>query len=236
LINLIYKNIRVDNRFYRRIDAILFDLKYLHENAATFNLPRSDIVKNAKIIWQTASEIIKSPSKTKDDVSAVYHRMVETFEWSQPENSDSEEEDQEDENTDERPRKKFTKKQDLLNPKQWKRDCNDLLDDMFKHPLSDPFREPVSGIEYPDYQRIVSTPMDLTMVRESLHSGEYNTPTELQKDVQLIFKNSRTYNTNSKSKVWTMTTKLEEWFEKRMMKLLYEWRRTKRKISGVMNC
>jgi bromodomain and WD repeat domain-containing protein 1/3 len=223
----------VDNRFYRRIDAILFDLKFIYENAASFNLPKSDIVKNAKIIWQTASDIIKSPLKTKDDVSAVYHRFVETFEWSQSDSSDSDEKEESPNQGRGLRHQKISKKQDPLNPKQWKRDCNDLLNDMFKHPLSDPFREPVSEIEYPDYHRIVSTPMDLTMVRESLHSGEYDTPTELQKDIQLIFKNSRTYNTNSRSKVWTMTTKLEEWFEKRMMKLLYEWRKTKRKIAVV---
>jgi hypothetical protein len=118
------------------------------------------------------------------------------------------------------------------NPKQWKRDCNELLDEMFANPLSEPFREPVSEIEYPDYHRFIATPMDLSTVRESLLIGEYQTPVDLQKDVALMFRNSKQYNTDSKSKILTITTKLEAWFEKRMSRLLHDWRRTKRRLSG----
>ena len=75
-----------------------------------------------------------------------------------------------------------------------------------------------SEIEFPDYHRYIATPMDLSTVRESLQVGDYNSPVDFQKDVKLIFKNSKDFNTNSKSKVLGMTYKLEEWFEQRIGK------------------
>ena len=89
---------RVENHFYRRIDAIKHDLKYIFTNAASFNRPRSDIVRNAKIISKVACEIVGDTSKTKDDVSQLYHRLVESFEWSE---SDSDEESENDDSNDE---------------------------------------------------------------------------------------------------------------------------------------
>jgi bromodomain and WD repeat domain-containing protein 1/3 len=41
---------RLDNRFYRRVEALKFDLKHIALNAESFNEPRSDIVKLARII------------------------------------------------------------------------------------------------------------------------------------------------------------------------------------------
>ena len=98
-----------------------------------------------------------------------------------------------------------------MNPKQWKRDCYELINEMFKNTLSEPFREPVSEIDYPDYHRFIATPMDLSNVRESLNCGDYQSPVDLLKDVALIFKNSKNFNTNPKSKVLAMTNKLEAW-------------------------
>ena len=103
---------------------------------------------------------------------------------------------------------------------------------MFANPLSEPFREPVSEIHYPEYHRLIATPIDLSSVRESLLIGEYQTPVDLQKDVALMFRNSKQFNTDSKSKILTITAKLEAWFDKRMSRLLHEWRRTKRRLSA----
>ena len=66
---------RVDNHFYRRIDAIIHDLQYIAINAQSFNIPKSDIVRNATIVTKLAIEIVKDTSKTKDDVSQIYHRI-----------------------------------------------------------------------------------------------------------------------------------------------------------------
>ncbi len=241
---------RIDNHFYRRIDAMLYDVGYIHTNAASFNRPRSDIVKNAKIITKLIKEIVQDPSKTKDDVSSIYHRLQSNFQWSdQDEDEKAEDEDQENEDTEEeeeeeneeenspgssrskRSSKSLSKSPPTLNPKKWKHDCNELLNDMCSNQLSVPFRQPVSEVDYPDYHRCITTPMDLATVRESLHIGDYASPVDFQKDVLLIFKNSREYNTDKKAKIWSMTNKLEDWFEEHFRDVLHEWRKTIRRIA-----
>jgi len=41
---------RLDSRFYRRLEALKFDIKYIATNAESFNRPKTDIVKKARII------------------------------------------------------------------------------------------------------------------------------------------------------------------------------------------
>ena len=41
---------RLDNRFYRRREALIFDIKHIALNAESFNRVKSDIVKKARII------------------------------------------------------------------------------------------------------------------------------------------------------------------------------------------
>ena len=102
---------------------------------------------------------------------------------------------------------------------------------MHSLPFSVPFREPVSEIEFPDYHRYINTPMDLTTVKESLHIGDHSDPAEFAKDVRLIFKNSKEYNTDPKSKILAMTHKLENWFEERIGDLIHEWKMTNRRLT-----
>ncbi|TRY75830.1 hypothetical protein TCAL_08567 [Tigriopus californicus] len=277
---------RIDNKFYRRIDAIEYDIKYVASNAASFNRPRSDIVRNAKIITKLILEIIHDPTKSQDDVSSIYHRLVENFVWSENEdyepdlgnprtsghsngqddahtansddsNESSDDDDDDDDDDDEEEeeedgsddpgegpsssgrslRKKKKKKKinqsppATLNPKKWKHDCNELLSDMAAHPLSVPFREPVSELEFPDYFKHITTPMDISTVRESLLIGEFDSPHEFRRDVHLIFRNSREYNTDPKAKILSMTLKLEAWFEQRINPIIAEWKRTTRRLA-----
>lgn len=73
-------------------------------------------------------------------------------------------------------------------------------------------REAVSEIEFPDYCRIITTPMDLSLMRESLRVGEYSSPLDLRDDMELMFRNSLRYNTDKKSRVVLMTKRLKEFF------------------------
>ena len=73
--------------------------------------------------------------------------------------------------------------------------------------FSEPFRTPVSAIDFPDYARCIATPMDLSTVRESLQIGDYGSPLDFQKDMDLIFVNSRKYNTIPGSRVLKMTNR-----------------------------
>lgn len=98
--------------------------------------------------------------------------------------------------------------------------CRELLQVVINSPDSQPFREPVDLVEHPgnnfslkeeqgifinlnnlDYLQIIDTPMDLQTVKEELLSGNYETPMDFSKDMKLIFQNSRSYNTNQRSRV-----------------------------------
>uniref|UniRef100_A0A0K2UST4 Bromo domain-containing protein n=1 Tax=Lepeophtheirus salmonis TaxID=72036 RepID=A0A0K2UST4_LEPSM len=215
---------RVDNNFYRRIASIEYDLKYIFENAEAFNVPKSDIVKNAKILVRLAGEIINDPGKNKDNVSEIYHNLVQNFLWS------SSDEDAVEENP--RVKKLLTKNSsESLNPKKWKQDCDDLLTKTLDQPFSGPFRGPVSEIEFPDYHRFIVTPMDLSSVRESLMIGNFNSPVDFQKDIHLMISNSRVFNTNPKSKILIMTNQLEKWIEPKIADLISNWKKTNRRLT-----
>jgi hypothetical protein len=43
--------------------------------------------------------------------------------------------------------------------------------------------------------------MDLSTVKDKLFNDKYETPNEFYNDMRLIFQNSRTYNTNKRSRV-----------------------------------
>ena len=106
-----------------------------------------------------------------------------------------------------------------------------MLEEMQELSFSEPFRTPVSAIDFPDYHRTIATPMDLSTVRESLQIGDYGSPLDFQKDMDLIFINSRKYNTNPGSRVLRMTNRLEEWFDVHILPLIRDWRRTNRRLA-----
>jgi bromodomain and WD repeat domain-containing protein 1/3 len=60
---------------------------------------------------------------------------------------------------------------------------------------------PVDQLEHADYYQVIDTPMDLCIVKEDLLGGNYESPLEFCKDMRLIFINSKSYNTNKRSRV-----------------------------------
>lgn len=48
---------RLEHRFYRRLDALKFDIKHIALNAEQFNRPLTDIVKKARIIRDLCLQI-----------------------------------------------------------------------------------------------------------------------------------------------------------------------------------
>ena len=47
---------------------------------------------------------------------------------------------------------------------------------------------------YPEYYEHIAEPMDLKTVAEKIQKGQYKEITELEKDLQLIFSNARSFN------------------------------------------
>ena len=68
---------RLENHFYRRVDAVKFDANYIELNAQTFNESGSDIVKKAKLISALISQFIDD--QLCFDPMEIYSRLVENY-------------------------------------------------------------------------------------------------------------------------------------------------------------
>ena len=85
-----------------------------------------------RILTDLVLRIIQDPSL--EDVNAEYHSLVKNFKW-------------EDTLEARKPGRKAapTKKESPVNPKQWKHDCNELLNRMAARDDSEPFRQVGGG-------------------------------------------------------------------------------------------
>ncbi|KAL3921486.1 MAG: hypothetical protein SGILL_002724 [Bacillariaceae sp.] len=68
----------------------------------------------------------------------------------------------------------------------------------YSEPAMTHFEQPVSVMSFPDYMKIVQTPMDLQTVERRTKSGQYLTPEDFEYDMILIFQNCITYNSQRK--------------------------------------
>ncbi|XP_011162535.1 PH-interacting protein isoform X2 [Solenopsis invicta] len=211
---------RFENHFYRRITSAQFDVRYLATNAEQFNEPHSHIVKKARIVTDLCLRIIKETIDV--DVAAVYHQLNDTYHSSESEV----------ENRPSTSRLRSTRKKNLYAQEfsqDWKLACRQLLETLWQCEDSIPFREPVDRLEHPEYHQIIDTPMDLRTVKEDLLGGNYEVPAEFAKDMKLIFTNSRNYNTNKRSKIYSMTIRLSAMFEDHMHRILLNWKSARRR-------
>ncbi|KAJ8126534.1 hypothetical protein O1611_g7104 [Lasiodiplodia mahajangana] len=69
-----------------------------------------------------------------------------------------------------------------------------LLSDMQTHQAAWPFWDPVNGDDNPDYYKIITEPMDLSIMWTKLEADQYPTPREFLRDAHRLFKNCRKYN------------------------------------------
>ncbi|XP_055320942.1 bromodomain and WD repeat-containing protein 3 isoform X2 [Sitodiplosis mosellana] len=208
---------RFENHFYRRIASAQFDVRYLATNAEKFNQSDSHIVKNARIITDLCLRIIQD---SDIDVNAVYHQLVATY------TSDSDDQNPGTSTGHITPSgRRRSRRNAALNSSgssgsgDWRDKCRQVLEIIWNHEDSEPFREPVDTIDHPDYLQVIDTPMDLRTVKEDLLGSNYQSKMEFLKDVRMIFTNSRHYNTNPRSRIYTMTLRLSNLFEEQMKKI-----------------
>nr|XP_033801417.1 transcription initiation factor TFIID subunit 1 isoform X1 [Geotrypetes seraphini] len=69
-----------------------------------------------------------------------------------------------------------------------------IINDMRDHPNTYPFHTPVNGKVVKDYYKIITRPMDLQTLRENVRKRMYPSREEFREQVELIVKNSATYN------------------------------------------
>ncbi|XP_072302465.1 transcription initiation factor TFIID subunit 1 isoform X2 [Eucyclogobius newberryi] len=69
-----------------------------------------------------------------------------------------------------------------------------IINDMRDHPNTYPFHTPVNAKVVKDYYKIINRPMDLQTLRENVRKRLYPSRDEFREAVELIVKNSATYN------------------------------------------
>uniref|UniRef100_A0A8C5CE24 Bromodomain and WD repeat domain containing 1 n=1 Tax=Gadus morhua TaxID=8049 RepID=A0A8C5CE24_GADMO len=190
--------LRLINRFYRRLSALIWDARYIAHNARTFNEPRSKIAHSAKLITNVLQKFVNDPSCT--DIMEIYNAVEEM--------------DDDDERSEEV----------LPDRDAWKGQCKSLINYIFDCEDSEPFRQPVNPNNYPDYLDIIHAPMDFGTVKRVLEDDRYDNPIELCKDTRLIFANARAYTPNKRSKIYSMTLRLSAFFEERIRRILSEYK------------
>ncbi|XP_069462392.1 PH-interacting protein isoform X2 [Ambystoma mexicanum] len=216
---------RLENRFYRRLSSLMWEVRYIEHNTRTFNEPASPIVKCAKFVTDLLLHFIKD--QTCYDIIPLYNRIKKKV------LSDSEEEEEEKDITIPGssttkgkihfPKRKLRKRAQSYDIHAWKKQCQELLNLIFQCEDSEPFRQPVDLVEYPDYRSIIDSPMDFTTVKESLEAGNYGSPIELCNDVRLIFSNSKSYTPSKRSRIYSMSLRLSAFFEERISSVLTDY-------------
>uniref|UniRef100_A0A672I2C8 Bromodomain and WD repeat domain containing 1 n=1 Tax=Salarias fasciatus TaxID=181472 RepID=A0A672I2C8_SALFA len=213
--------LRLMNRFYRRLSALIWDARYIAHNARTFNEPRSKIAHSAKIITNVLQKFVNDPSCT--DIMEIYSAVEDM-------DDDDEEEDTEAPGTSSGHRLRQVRRNtmDDLHPRNndnaWKEQCKSLLNYIFECEDSEPFRQPVDPQNYPDYHAIIDTPMDFGTVKRTLEEDHYENPVELCKDTRLIFANAKAYTPNKRSKIYSMTLRLSAFFEEQIRTIISEYK------------
>uniref|UniRef100_A0A671SIU1 Bromodomain and WD repeat-containing protein 3-like n=1 Tax=Sinocyclocheilus anshuiensis TaxID=1608454 RepID=A0A671SIU1_9TELE len=214
--------LRLKHNFYRRLSALIWDVKHIEQNAKTFNEPRSKIAQSAKIITNVLLKFIRLVFSEgpfdMDDIDAPGTSAGQRLR---------------------QPSLEVVQDRDA-----WKDHCKRLLDYMFECEDSEPFRDPVDQREYPvgssivsrcrtlnvsslclqDYCNIIDTPMDLGTVRQTLEEERYENPIDLCKDTRLIFANAKAYTPNKRSKIYSMTLRLSAFFEESIQKILSDYK------------
>ncbi|XP_051961036.1 bromodomain and WD repeat-containing protein 3 isoform X2 [Xyrauchen texanus] len=215
---------RLLHRFYRRISALMWEVRYIEHNAQTFNEPQSPIVTAAKTVTDVLLRFIRDQSCT--DILDLYNKMKTEF------SSAAEEEEMVDVDSDtpgtstgqRRSNHLPQKRGVLLDINAWRGQCKELVRRLMASPDSEPFRRPVDLFVYPDYRDIIDTPMDLGTVSETLLGGNYENPMEFAKDVRLIFSNSKAYTPNKKSRIYSMTLSLSAFFENQIITIISDYK------------
>ncbi|XP_034510091.1 bromodomain and WD repeat-containing protein 1 [Ailuropoda melanoleuca] len=206
---------RLVNRFYRRLSALVWEVRYIEHNARTFNEPESVIARSAKKITDQLLKFIKNQDCTN------ISELSNTSENDEQNAEDLDDSDLPKTSSGRRVRdwKKRSIKATSYVENNWKKQCKELVNLIFQCEDSEPFRQPVDLVEYPDYRDIIDTPMDFGTVRETLEAGNYDSPLEFCKDIRLIFSNAKAYTPNKRSKIYSMTLRLSALFEEKMKKI-----------------
>lgn len=179
------------------------------------------IVKHARVLTELCLRIIKQCT-IHIDVTAIYHQLLDSYD------SSDTEVDVEVLPSGSRMLRSLPPRY-LNSTSDWKSEAKTLFQAIWDSEDAVPFRTPVNTTKYTDYHRIIDDPMDLSTVKDKLFNEKYETPNDFYNDMRLIFQNSRTYNTNQRSRIYVMTVRLAATFEEHITKIIRHWKMAKRR-------
>ncbi|XP_075710726.1 bromodomain and WD repeat-containing protein 1 [Rhinoderma darwinii] len=210
-IDLCTIRMRLVNRFYRRVSALIWEVRYIEHNAGTFNVPGSNITKSAKKITDVLLKFIMGNGCTNmTDLCTTTEVTTEG-----EESCDG-------------PREN--------NTNSWKSRCMVLVDFIIDCEDSEPFREPVDLEQFPDYKDIIKTPMDFGTIKETLTAGTYSSPYDLCKDMRLVFSNAKLYTPNKRSRIYGMVLRLSALIEERMKGIISDYKSAQKSKRHSEDC
>ena len=93
--------------------------------------------------------------------------------------------------------------------KSWRRSIYLLLKQAQTHKFSSLFLSPVTDDEAKGYSTVVYRPIDLTIIRKKIDSGQIKSTAEFQRDIMLMFQNAIMYN-SVKHEVHQMTLEMQK--------------------------
>lgn len=223
---------RLEARYYRRLNAIQWDVRHIETNTAQFNETKSQIVKDASLLTELLMEFISDPHCTNpmpiykrlgqvnkrsvgNVTMALLNNEAEHFGEDRNSsrkgaiNSKTSTSNSKIQQQSQSSGLKFNlrsrgtnERRDAFQPTySWQQNAKKLLDDIFKHPDSHPFREPVDTRAYPDYLKIITEPIDFGTIRKKLEASDYIELKRFDQDCRLVFRNSKAFNTDKYSKV-----------------------------------
>ncbi len=252
---------RIENRYYRRLLAIQWDVRKIESNAILFNEPKSEIVRKASLLTGLLDEFINDPHCTNP--MPIYKRICkekklpigedDTLLEAREENADVSELHNETLDAANRTTRSTARKFNLRSNQStlldttssrptasttakltWQEKSLKLVQDIMSLPESHPFCEPVDLSEYPDYLTVVDEPIDFGTIRTKLEENTYgNDFNSFDKDCRLLFANSLAYNTNKRSRIYHITHKLKSMYESKITEIMESYRAETSKYGRV---
>ncbi|XP_076092193.1 uncharacterized protein LOC143063735 isoform X3 [Mytilus galloprovincialis] len=95
-------------------------------------------------------------------------------------------------------------------------ECFTVLDKVYNHKLSEPFREEVKSKDVPDYYKTIKRGMCYDMVAHKLRNGFYSQMEEFVDDMRLVYSNCYQYHEKN-SDIYKAGVEMETFFEKKML-------------------
>lgn len=92
--------------------------------------------------------------------------------------------------------------------------CRTCIHKLMANKHCEPFTRPVDPVrdEAPDYFDVIKEPMDLSSVSNKLQSGQYKDRFQFKEDVELIFRNAKTYTPDPKAWIYYEASRSESAF------------------------